>query len=124
MTDWYRSCSYDGGQKRRFHAAARSQLRALATALCLPPGSFDIRSNQGGPAVSGEITLHYQDIYLQVAQSMIAGDTGILMRTCRGRRDFSGGPNHFAPLSLLDDIPALATRVRQFRATGSRGVAV
>lgn len=78
MTDWYKSCSYDAGQKRRFHAAARSQLRVLATALCLLPGSFEIRSSQGGPTVSGEITLHHQDIYVQVAQSMIAGDKGIL----------------------------------------------
>jgi hypothetical protein len=30
----------------------------------------------------------------------------------QGRRDYTCGRNHFAPLSLLDDIPALAGRVR------------
>ena len=112
MTDWYKSCSYDAGRKRSFHASARSRLRTLAAALRLPQGSYDVRSNQGGIAVSGEITLHHDAIYLQVSQSMIAGDTGILIRTCRGRKDFTGGPNSFAPLRLLDDIPALAACVR------------
>lgn len=112
MTDWYKSCSYDAGQKRSFHATARSRLRALAAALHLPNGSYDVRSNQGGIAVSGEITLHHDEIYVQVAQSMIADDTGILIRSCRGRKDFTGGPNTFAPLWLLDDIPALAAHIR------------
>jgi hypothetical protein len=117
MIDWYKSCSYDAVRKRSFHATARTRLRALAAALRLPSGSFEIRSNQGGIAVSGEITLHHDDIYIQVAQSMIAGDTGVLIRTCRDRRDYTGGPNNFASLSMLDDIPALADRVRQVMAT-------
>jgi len=119
MTDWYKSCSYDAAQKRSFHAAARSRLRALAVQLRFPPASFDIRSNQGVIAVSGEITLHHEAVYLQVAQSMIAGDSGILICSCEGRRDFTGGPNQFAPLSLFDDIPALANRVRLVLSPGS-----
>mgnify|MGYP003652586788 CR=1 FL=1 len=82
MTDWYKSCSYDAAQKSSFHAAAISRLRALAAELRWPSGSFDIRSNRGGIAVSGEITLHHEAFYLQVAQSMIAGDRGILFRSC------------------------------------------
>lgn len=121
MTDWYQSCAYNAGQKRRFHAAARSRLRALAVALHLPPGSYPIRANKGGIAVSGEITLHHEAIYVQVAQSMIAGDAGILIRSCEGRRDFVGGPNQSAPLSLLDDIPALAGRVRGVRSSAATG---
>lgn len=101
MTNWYASGSYNAEQKQRFHTATRARLRALAAALRFAPGSFDIRSNQGGIAVSGEITLHHEHIYVQVSQSMIVGDTGILIRNCEGRRDFTGGPNHFAPLSSL-----------------------
>ncbi len=37
---------------------------------------------------------------------------GVLIRTCQGRSDYTGGPNNFAPLYMLDDIPALAERVR------------
>ncbi|KAA3442046.1 hypothetical protein C7I87_32575 [Mesorhizobium sp. SARCC-RB16n] len=58
MFDWNRSCSYDEQQKRRFHTTGRSKLKKLAAELALPPGSYDLRSNKAGIAVSGEITLH------------------------------------------------------------------
>jgi hypothetical protein len=46
-----------------------------------------------------------------MSRSPRRADTGILIRTRRGRRDYIGGANYFAPLSLLDDIPALAERI-------------
>jgi hypothetical protein len=63
-------------------------------------------------AVSGEITLHHDRVYIQVCQPATGHDSGILIRSCKGRKDYTGGRNHFAPLLLLDDIPALAGRVR------------
>ena len=39
-------------------------------------------------------------------------DSGILIRTCEGRRDYEGGRNHLAPLSLLDHPAELAEYVR------------
>ena len=112
MTDCYARCAYNPEIKQRFHAAARRRLRRLAEALDFPPGSFDLRSNPGGIAVSGEITLHHEDLYVQVCQPATGADSGILIRTCRGRRDYTGGRNHFAPLRLLDDESALAAQVR------------
>src|ERR1700726_1453684 len=117
MTNWYARCPYDPEVKQRFHTAARARLRRLATLLDFPPGSFDLRSNLGGIAVSGEITLHHDDVYVQVCQSALGADSGILIRTCQGRRDYTGGRNHFAPLRLLDDEAALAARVRAVLAT-------
>lgn len=111
--NWTQPCAYDDAQKRRFHSTARARLRQLAVALRLAAGSFDLRSNQGGIAVSGEITLHHEEVYIQVSQSALGGNMGILIRTCRGRRDYTGGPNNFAALDLLDDIPALAAIVRR-----------
>ncbi|MCP4561742.1 MAG: hypothetical protein GY873_22345 [Bosea sp.] len=118
MFDWTKSCSYDDAQKRRFHATARSRVKQLAAELGLPPGSYDIRANKGGIAVSGEITLHHDAAYVQVAQYGLSSGHGILIRSCKGRRDFIGGPNTFAPLALLDDIPALAARVRSITGVG------
>jgi hypothetical protein len=109
--DWYAPCSYEPERKRRFHAIARARLRKLALELRLPTGSFDLRSNQCGIAVSGEVILHHEKLYVHVSQPAMRANTGILIRTCRGRRDYTGGADHFAPLSLLDDIPALAERV-------------
>lgn len=109
--NWTKPCAYDGTQKHLFHSAAHSRLRRLAAELGLASGSYDLRSNQGGIAVSGEITLHHECVYVQVSQSAMGGNMGILIRKCRGRRDFTGGPNNFAPLDLLDDVHALAARV-------------
>ena len=110
--NWYLRCAYEPEQKRRFHATARARLRKLAAALDFAPDTYDLRNNEGGQAVSGEITLHHQCVYVQVSQPATGYDSGILIRTVEGRRDYTGGRNHFAPLSLLDDIPALAGRVR------------
>ena len=110
--NWYLHCAYEPEQKRRFHATARARLRKLAAALGFAPVTWDLRSNQGGIAVSGEITMHHACVYIQVCQPATGHDSGILIRTVAGRRDYTGGRNHFAPLSLLDDIPALAGRVR------------
>ena len=110
--DWYASCSYEPDRKRRFHSAARTRLRHLAAELGFSCASFDLRSNKAGIAVSGEITLHHEHVYIQVSQPAGLADTGILIRTCEGRRDYTGGRNHFAPLSMLDDIEALAHLVR------------
>lgn len=103
-----------GRQKDRFHRAARAQMRRLADELGLEPGSYEIRSNRGGPAVSGEVTLHHERVYVQAAQPF-GGGRGLLVRPCEGQRDFTGGRNHLAPLALLDDVEALADLVREVR---------
>ncbi|MGE3874357.1 MAG: hypothetical protein AB7F74_15505 [Parvibaculaceae bacterium] len=118
MFDWTKSCSYDDAQKRRFHATARSRLKQLAAQLRLPPGTFEVRSNKGGIAVSGEITLHHDRAYVQVGQFGLSSGHGILIRTCESRSVYTGGANHFAALSLLDDIPALAATVHAITGVG------
>lgn len=121
MFQWTKSCSYDDEQKRRFHATARSRLKKLAAELRLPQGSFEVRSNKAGIAVSGEITLHHDRFYLQVSQFGLSSGHGILIRTCKGRKDYTGGPNHFVGLQLLDDIPALAAAVHATTGIGPDG---
>lgn len=101
--------AYTHGPKNRFHSMGRSRLKTLAMALALPPGSYTIRSNKGGTAVSGELILHTETFYVQVSQ---AGSRGILVRTCKGLQDYTGGRNHFYQLDLLNDIPKLMARVR------------
>ena len=111
--NWDKTCAYDDAQKNLFHSKARSRLKRLAAELGLAADSFDLRSNKAGVAVSGEVTLHHDQIYIQVGQSCLGSSMGVLIRTCQGRRDFTGGINNFVPLALLDDVPALAERVRR-----------
>lgn len=109
--DWSKPTSYDDAQKRAFHRAASARLRALAIHMAWPKTDYELRTNKAGCAVSGEITLHHDRVYISVSQPRPGSDTGILIRSCRGRRDYVGGPNTFAPIRFLDDIPALAERV-------------
>jgi hypothetical protein len=111
--DFRKSVAYDAEAKRLFHSRAKSQLRRIATALGLEPGSYDLRSNQAGIAVSGEITLHGDHIYVQVSQSAMGYHSGILFRACKGRKDFVGGPNTFASLDLLNRPDELAHWIRE-----------
>ncbi|MCP4617008.1 MAG: hypothetical protein GY844_11295 [Bradyrhizobium sp.] len=111
--DFRKSVAYDAEAKRLFHSRAKSQLRRIATALGLAPGSYDLRSNQAGIAVSGEITLHGDHLYVQVSQSAMGYHSGILFRTCKGRKDFVGGQNNFASLDLLNRSGELAHWIRE-----------
>lgn len=113
--DWTKSCDGRNGDKEAFHSSARRMLKALAKDMGFAAGSFDIRSNKGGPAVSGEITLHHEDVYIQVSNPGNRQERGLMIRTCEGRKDYTGGRNHFAPLTWLNDAerPKLAKLVEQ-----------
>jgi hypothetical protein len=111
--DFRQHVAYDADAKHRFHRQAQHQLLKLADALGFAPGEFDLRSNAGGIAVSGEITLHADRLYVQASQPATRADTGILFRSCEGRRDYTGGQNHFASLDLLHEPDKLAALIRR-----------
>ena len=52
--------------KHEFHRTFLRRLSKLAKLLNLPKGTFEVRSNKGGDAVSGEVTLHSENLYVQV----------------------------------------------------------
>ena len=110
--DFRKRVAYYPEQKRLFHRNARRQLRKLAAALGLEPGDYNMRSNKGGNADSGEETQQADGLYVQASQPATGGDTGILFRSCEGRRDYIGGRNNFASLDLLHEPGALATLIR------------
>src|ERR1700734_541030 len=95
----FRYC-YDDKAKRCYASKYRGALRKLALALGLDKSQYDLRFNPGGIAVWGEVTLHTDTRYVQVSHGH---DLGILARTCNGRRDYTGGTNHWLPLTLLTD---------------------
>jgi hypothetical protein len=95
-----------------FHQKGRAALRALAKELWLPSKSFDIRSSPGGVAVSGEIILHGESVYIQISQPATGADSGVLIRSCSARRDYEGGRNTSCPCRCLDEPAALAGNVQ------------
>jgi hypothetical protein len=110
--DFRKRVSYDPEAKRFFHTHARRRLLELAAELGFSPCTFDLRSNEGGIAVSGEVTLHADHLYVQVSQPATGSDTGILFRRCESRRDYVGAVNNFASLDLLGRPDELARRIK------------
>ena len=99
----------DSAAKAVFHRTSKVVLKALAQAMGLKEGTYDIRSNMGGIAVSGEITLHGEDLYVQFSQY----DMGILYRSCKGRQDYSGGANQWMQWHGLNDLYQAARTIRK-----------
>ena len=93
----------DPALKKRFHREAKKLLRIVAKTMGLSTKDYDLRSNVGGPAVSGEITLHTDNVYVQVSQSYMGNGKNILVRACDGRKDYTGKVNHWAPVTALSD---------------------
>jgi hypothetical protein len=89
--------------KMKFHRLGKQVLKAIAEEMGLQSGSYDIRSNLGGVAVSGEITLHGESIYIQF--SLGGSDLEVLYRSCNGRKDYTGGANHWMRWDDLCDLP-------------------
>ncbi|MBY3433348.1 hypothetical protein HFN89_04125 [Rhizobium laguerreae] len=103
--DWTKSCTASREDKELFHRVAKNRLKALAKDLGLPAGSFDIRSNMGGSAVSGEISLQHEHFRIEASSPGSRQERGLRMHTCASRQNESrfAGNNHFAPLTWLDD---------------------
>jgi len=111
---WY----YDPGtvaDKERFHRYAARRARAVAKRLGLEPGTFDVRTNRGGPAVMDEAILHGERVYIQLDDggSMGPDRGGVMYRICKGRKDYVGGTNHFLPVDAIDDPDRIAESVRK-----------
>jgi len=98
-----------GPSKAKFLRDGKAILRDLAKALGLQEGSYEVRHNAGGPAVSGEAILHGDWIYVQLGQS--CHDMGFMWRTCNGRKDYSGNANQWAKWEELLDLPMLAGKM-------------
>ncbi len=97
--------------KELFHDWGKKTLELLAKSMKLPKGSYDIRSNLGGVAVSGEVTLHGESIYVQFSQSN-KSEKSFLVRQCKGRQDYTGGRNHWVHWAELLNMPNLAKKLK------------
>lgn len=94
-------------RKEKFHRDAAKILGELALEIGIEAGRFDVRSNLGGQAVSGEVTMHADNLYIQMFESTV-GKPGIqvLYRSCAHRRDYSGDQNNYWSTPATLNIPA------------------
>jgi hypothetical protein len=104
-------------RKLEFHRLGKQVLRAVAKEMGLQSGSYDIRSNLGGVAVSGEVTLHGESIYIVFSQGGM-GTQDFMYRKCNGRKDYTGMANHWMDYDHLADLPAAC---ESFKTVAQRG---
>jgi hypothetical protein len=97
-----RDVGYNPEAKEQFLKMARQLAKLTADALGLQTDERDIRVNKAGIAVSGEVTLHSDSLYVQFGQSMMGGT--FLCRSCKGRKDYTGGSNNFYRWGDLRDF--------------------
>lgn len=109
----YRGVSYDDAAKRVFHAEGRAAMRRLAEALALDPKAYEVRSNRGGAAVSGEITLHADEVWVRLSLVGFGQDNEVVFRRVNGRDDHCGDRNHTASINELLAPDRFAERLRR-----------
>lgn len=109
----HKGVSYDEPAKKLFHSLGRKALKRLADALRLPKGQYDLRSNVAGPAVSGEVTLHGVEVYVQLSLGAMGAGREVMFRKVAGRKDYVGDRNHFASVHDLMSPDTFAARIRR-----------
>lgn len=92
------SASYNESAKATFKKQGMALLRSVVKILELPKGSYDLRYNAAGIACSGDCILHADNFYVTFNLDHC---NWVLVRSCKGRQDFSGGINRQFPFSRL-----------------------
>jgi hypothetical protein len=99
-TKWNRS--YNIENKKLFHSRGKRVMKVIAELLGFNtefyPTPYEIRSCLGGIAVSGEIILHSENLYICFYEDRI------MFRSCKGLKDYSGGNNHWMSYDSLRNI--------------------
>lgn len=107
-----RGVAHDEAAKRVFHAEGRRALQRLADALGLG-GDHEVRSNRGGPAVSGEVTLHGAELWVQLSLGALGPENAVVFRRVAGRHDHLGDRNRWASVAELLAPDRFAARIRR-----------
>lgn len=75
-----RGVAHDAAAKDRFHSDGRKALRRLAETLGLDPAHYDLRSNRSHASRSGEITLHGEELWMQLSLHGTMADREVIYR--------------------------------------------
>lgn len=104
------SCSYNDANKAQFKKSGMHLMKKLA--VLVGGQTSDVRYNAGGTAVSGEVTLHTECIYVSLSMGCVS-DLGYLVRTCNGKKDYSGDRNTWFQWDTLKDLNQVAGMINR-----------
>ena len=105
-----RGVEYDAVAKERFHLDATVAMKALAEALGLTAGTFEVVSIQGGRDQSGQVLLAAERIAVTVAIGRRHEGREVSYRAVG---EGSDAPNRYAPMSELLRPDRLAARLQR-----------
>ncbi len=108
-------------KKETLHRSGKRLLLEIAGVLQLSPEAYEVRSNKGGNGVMGEVTLHSDHLYLMVHVGM-GSELKVLYRTCKGRKDYCGGMNHYVGVSELASTTASERFIAKLKQMTSLGI--
>ena len=94
-----KEAQYDYINKEEYRKLGRRILKRVVELMGLNKGEYDIRWNPGGQACSGDHTLHANWFYLALHDNI--GSGWFYFRTCKGRKDYTGGHNQIVNWSWL-----------------------
>ena len=94
-----RKACYNEVNKEEYKKLGRRILKELAETMGLQKGEYDIRWNPGGIACSGDHTLHTDWFYLDLSDNL--GSGWFYYRTCKSRKDYTGGTNRIVYWDFL-----------------------
>ena len=103
---------HDVSKKATFARLGKRLAQEIADEMQLPASTYDIRYNKAGPAVMGDLRLHSEHLYLTFEPSITGA--GFMYRTCKGRKDYTGGTNQWADHKEFLDPAAFAQKLVKF----------
>jgi hypothetical protein len=103
--------AYDAEGEKDKEAFLAAVAKELARLMGLAEGTYEIRTNRAGIAVSGDVTLHGERIYVCLEQFCIPN--GFYYRRVDGRTDYCGKFNRWAKWERLLDLPLLAEDMKR-----------
>ena len=103
MADLMAAAPNSTAAKRRWLTAAQLACKSVAEDLGLEPGTFEVRTCEGGSAVPDEVILHGESLYLCIGTSKPGGKLVGYARSCEGRKDYTGGANRWLSIWMSFD---------------------
>lgn len=103
---------YDEVAKDIFRRDSMAILRQVAKAMGLAKGTYAIRFNAGGIAVSGDAVLHSDHLYINMSQMSHSNGSAFMYRSCNGQKDYTGGHNRWMKYEDLVDFDSAIEKLK------------
>jgi len=94
------SAAYNEKSKSAFKRDGMALLRKVVEILGLSKGTYNLRYNAAGIACSGDCILHSDTFYVSFNLDCC---NWVLVRSCKGQKDYTGGPNKMYPFDRLQE---------------------